>query len=193
MQTLNIRVTGINSLLTNNPQTTDPLNVYAKEMKKITAKRNRQDEDYLNMRKLEMEAKLYFDEDGVFVPSTWLTAAIAGNSWNTIKVKKADIRSSVFPTTDKLRLNYRGKENVKTMTDVAHNESFQHIQPLRQGQVRVVKATPKFDDWSFDAELEYDPAIIDEDALLRVLTRAATYGGFGDFRPTFGRASIEVL
>lgn len=62
---------------------------------------------------------------------------------------------------------------------------------LPQKDVRVEKFMPIFHDWSFDATLEYDDAVLDRDALRRVVTHAARYGGFGDFRPTFGRADVE--
>lgn len=191
---LNATFTGINPLLLNNPQTVDRFNHYAKAMKRINDKKTRRtDDDYLELADLEMRAKLYFDEEiGVYVPSTWVSAAIASNSFKTVKVSKDSIRAGVFTTADKLPLTYRGKDKVKTEEDLVRNPLFRHKMLLPQGQVRVAKTAPIFHDWSFAAALEYDDSIIDQDSMTRVLTHVARYGGFGDFRPTFGRATVEV-
>ena len=63
---------------------------------------------------------------------------------------------------------------------------------LPQGGVRVPKHCPIFHDWSFEFGIDYDDTVLDEDDLLALLKQAAYYGGFGDFRPTFGRCTVEV-
>jgi hypothetical protein len=147
------------------------------------------DEDLLELRRLEVESKLYLDPDiGVYIPATWITAALTGTSWNLVKVKKADIRSSVLPTESRIRLRYRDEDKVKTRTDVSCNPSFVRTMLLRQGQVKLAKVTPIFHDWSFESAVEFDPGLIDRATLVTLFTHAATYGGFGDFRPTYGRA-----
>ena len=55
-----------------------------------------------------------------------------------------------------------------------------------------MKAVPIFHNWSFSTEIEYDDKIIDPHSIQSVIERASKYGGFGDFRPTFGRAVAEV-
>lgn len=193
IKTLNTTFKGIDTLLMNNPQTTDPLNKYSKAMKVITAKRKKQDDDILEMRRLEMVAKLYWcDEVGVYVPSSWVMAMLCGNSWTRAKIKKADIRAAVFATQWKLPLDYKGKRRVKSPTDIVDDESFQCIKSLKQGQVRVVKATPMFTDWAFTCALEYDDSIISTSELIGLIEYGAKFGGFGDFRPTYGRAVPEI-
>lgn len=56
----------------------------------------------------------------------------------------------------------------------------------------IAKSFPIFHEWSFQTELEYDDKIIDPDSMERIISHAAKYNGFGDFRPTFGRATVEV-
>ena len=64
---------------------------------------------------------------------------------------------------------------------------------LKQGQVRVVKAVPIFHKWSFSTRVEFDDKLVDESSLVDIIKHASLYGGFGDFRPTFGRAQAEVV
>jgi hypothetical protein len=193
IKTMKITFKGIDGLLLNNPQTTDPLNKFAKEMKKLTSKRKKQDEDILEMRRIEMRAKLYWDDEvGVFVPSSWVMAMLCANSWTRAKIKKADIRAAVFASEWKLPLSYKGKRGVKSPIDIVDNEDFQCIKSLKQGQVRVVKATPIFTDWSFTSTIEYDESMVSTDELVGLIEYGSKFGGFGDFRPTYGRAVPEI-
>lgn len=187
-------VTGVAPLLQNNPQTVDRFNAYSQAMARINAKKTkRTDDDFHELQDIEVRAKLYFDAElGVYVPATWIAASIAANSFRTVKTSKADIRAAVFTTAFKLPLNYAGKDKVRTEDDIVGNPLFRTKLTLKQGQVRVVKAAPIFRDWSFSFGLEYDDKIIDPQSLQYVIEYAAKYGGYGDFRPTFGRAEAKV-
>ena len=189
-----VKIIGINYLLQNNPQTVDRFNKYAKKMAAINAKKTRRtDDDYIELRKIEVESKMYFDESlGIYVPSTWLAEAIAVNAYRVAKISKADIRGALFTVQDKCKLTYDKMNLVKTPHDIIGNSAFHHIATLKQGLPRVVKAFPIFKNWSFECGLVFDDKIIDPDSLKRIIDHAATYGGFGDFRPTFGRAKAEV-
>lgn len=194
MRNATVTVTGVTPLLMNNPQTVDRFNRFAKRISAINAKKTRRtDDDYLEVRDLEMESKVYFDaDDGVFVPSSWVAEAIACSAFKVAKISRADIRGALFTTESKLRLNYRDSDKVKGINDIVKNEAFRICLTLPQGQVRVVKAFPIFHKWSFSTDLEFDDKIIDPDSLTRIIQHTAKYGGFGDFRPTFGRATAEV-
>lgn len=187
-------INGIAPLLLNNPQTVDIFNKYAKKIKVLTAKgKQRTDEDYLEIRNLEMRSKIYWDSElHIYVPSRWMAAALAKVSFKQAKISKAEFRGGVFMKGDKYKLHYRGERAVKGREDVEMNEDFRQIMLLPQGQIRVAKAVPIFHDWSFSGELEYDDKVVDPDTLERLIVQAAHYGGFGDFRPTFGRANAEV-
>jgi hypothetical protein len=194
IRTIQVTITGVSPLLQNNPQTVDRFNPYSRAMARINARKTkRTDDDYLELRDLEMRAKIYWDDAlGIHIPSTWLTAAIAKNSFKICKVSKDGIRGAVFATEDRLPLVYRDMKKVKTPEDIVKNDAFRLMMTLRQGQVRVCKAVPIFHDWSFTCGLDFDDKEIDPADLERVLQHAAKYGGFGDFRPTFGRALASI-
>lgn len=191
---MHVAIQAINPLLQNNPQTVDRFNPYTKQMAKINAKKTRRtDEDYRDLQNLEVRAKIFWDDGiGIYVPSSWLMAAIAATSFKKAKVSKADVRGSVFATEDKIPLTYRGQNKVKTPDDIVGNPDFRINLTLKQGQVRVVKAAPIFHQWSFKTAIEFDDNLIDAESLQDIIKHAAMYGGFGDFRPTFGRAQAEI-
>ena len=195
IQQARIVVTGISPLLQNNPQTVDPFNHYAKAKKAITNKRTaKTDDDLLELGNLETESKLYFDDEiGVYIPATWITEAIICTGFSVAKIGRAKMRGGLFATEPKIKLKYRGMNKVKTITDVVMNPEFRHRMLLKQGQVRVPKDAPIFHDWSFETAVEFDDTVVDMGSLRRIVERAAKYGGFGDFRPTFGRANAEVM
>jgi hypothetical protein len=194
MQTASVNIAGVSPLLLNNPQTVDRFNKFSKKIAAITAKRtSRTDEDHLELRRLEVESKLYFDDAlGVYVPSTWLLEAIVKNSFKVAKVGMSRARGGVFMTASKCKLNFAGMEKVKTVDDIVLNDEFHRIMNIPQGQVRLIKACPSFVDWSFTAVIEFDDSIIDARAITRTVEHASRYNGFGDFRPTFGRATGTV-
>lgn len=188
-----VKFNGISPLLLNNPQMVDVFNKYSKEMKKITNKRSKTEEDHLDISNIEMKAKIYWDDElGIYVPSRWLLAAFAKISFKTVKVSKDNIRASVFVVEDKAKLSYKGINNVKTAVDVTDNGLFRHRMILPQQKIRIAKTTPIFHDWSFEFNIEYDDKIIDESSIKQLLEHMGKYGGFGDFRPTFGRALAVV-
>lgn len=194
MRNATVAVTGVTPLLMNNPQTVDRFNKFAKRMAAINAKKTRRtDDDYLELRDIEVESKVYFnEEDGIYVPATWLGEAIASAAFKVAKISRADIRGALFTTEDKLKLTFRDSDKVKSVEDIVKNPAFRICLTLPQGQVRVVKAFPIFHKWSFSTSVEFDDKIIDPDSLTRIIMHTAKYGGFGDFRPTFGRAVAEV-
>lgn len=189
-----ISIAGISPLLQNNPQTVDPFNPYAKAMKAITNKRSgKTEDDLIELGNIEARAKLYFDDQvGVYVPARWLTEAIVTAAFGTIKIGKDKMRGGVFSTEDKIALHYDGIDKVKTADDVVYNPKFRLRMGLPQGKVRVPKDFPIFHGWSFGTVIEFDDTVADLNGIKRIVEKTAKYVGFGDFRPTFGRAIAEV-
>ena len=195
IQNIKAKIIGTTPLLQSNPQCVDRFNPFTKEIARINAKKTRRtDEDYRQLADLEIRSKVHWDEEDkqVFVPSSWVLAAICKNSFTLAKLSKDKIRGSVFATDNKLPLAYRDMNKVKELDDIVGNQVFRHPMNLKQGQVRILKYIPIFHEWSFDVELEFEDTQMDGDDLKRIIEYSAAYGGFGDFRPTFGRARAEV-
>jgi len=63
-QKLNVRLTGLNGTIMHSGQMADPLNKFAKQLKALSGKRKKSDEDLEAMAKIEFLGSLYVDEDG---------------------------------------------------------------------------------------------------------------------------------
>ena len=193
METINYKFSG-QILLMNNPQTVDPFNSYARQRKVLTSKKQKTDEDLLELRNIDVLSKLYWDDEiGVYIPTTWVTASIGQNSYALAKTKRADIRASVFPTEGHCKLFYEGHQRIKGMDDIAKDSRFVKTMLLKQGQVKVAKCAPVFKNWHFSGSIEFDPNMIDRRSLIQLMEHGAKFGGFGDFRPTYGRATFEEV
>lgn len=194
MKTLKYKITGVRPLLINNPQCADPLNKYSKLKKPLTSNKKKTDEDYAEIAELDMRSKIYWDDElGIYVPSTWIMAALGAVSFSTCKVSKKAIRSGLFMVEDKLKLSYKYQRTVKEKSDIVLNQDFRHKMILPQGQVRLAKVFPIFFDWSFEGSVEFDESITTERDLINMFNKCCKYGGFGDFRPTFGTALFEKV
>ena len=195
MESIKGRITGTNPLLVNNPQTVDPLNPYMVAMKKFTGnKAKKTEESYREKNRIECESRLYFDDAlKVYVPSDWVLASLCGVGFKMKKISKAMIRSAVFPTEPKLKLYYEGMERVKGIRDISTSDEFRKLLLLKQGQVKVPKCSPIFNNWHFDFEIEFDPSVLDRVDIVEMFDQAARYGGFGDFRPSYGRAVFSEI
>lgn len=193
IQQARIIVTGIGPLLQNNPQTVDPFNRYSKMKKPLTSKKAKTEEDLIELGNLDTESKLFFDPQiGVYVPTKWLTEQIVTSAFGIIKVGKDKMRGGIFATEDKAKLTYEGMNKVKAISDVVYDPQFRHRMILPQQNIRIAKDFPIFNNWSFSTVLEFDDTVVDLTGLTSIVKRSAMYVGFGDFRPTFGRAKAEV-
>lgn len=194
IETINFEVKGLpgGQLLMNNPQCVDPLNAYSKSAKEITSRKKKSDADHLRLREIETEAKCFWDDSlGIYVPSRWITASIANSAFAVAKIAKAKIRSSVFPTEERIKLHYEGEREIAAVSQVYANGHYV-TQNLKQGQVSITKCHPAFRGWSFKTQLEIDTEILNFSDIKRIAEYASRYVGWGDFRPTFGRADVVL-
>lgn len=56
LEELKIKIVGISPLLMHNGQTSDPLNRFSKQLKAVSSKRKKSDEDYEEMARIEWHA-----------------------------------------------------------------------------------------------------------------------------------------
>jgi hypothetical protein len=188
-----IKIQGVSPLLQNNPQTVDPFNRFAKAKKVITNKKAKTDDDLIELGNLEVESKVFFDDElGVYVPATWLTESVVTKAFAIAKISKDKMRGGLFATESKLKLQYRDMDKVQAIQDIVANPVFRHNMILPQQNVRIAKNFPIFHKWSFETILEFDDYVVDFGSLKNIIQTVAKYGGYGDFRPTFGRAFAEV-
>jgi len=184
-QQLKFRVRGVCPLLMHNGQLADPLNKFAKAMKKISGKRGKTDEDFAELARIEFLGSLYTDKTGKPVlPGELIEATIVKGAKQKKKGPKAKAGIIVDGNAP---LIYSGP---KTAEQLVKDDSFRLATPVKVQQSRVVRTRPKFDEWECEFTVHYLPDQVDTDDLKDWLEVAGRVCGFGDWRPRYGRFEV---
>lgn len=190
MKLLNIKITGTRPFLSHNDTLSDPLNPLTKYHKSLSSKRKKTDEDYALLAESQLVTSCYYDEQLGFVMNGEMIEACIKSGAKLNKLGKVIDRAImltdvVFPMTIK---NYPANPQ-----ELAKNPDFIYAKSVKIGTARVMSYRPIFRDWSVEFGLMFDEEQITKEELLMVLENAGNLCGVGDWRPRFGRFSVEVI
>jgi len=185
LQTINVSIRGLSPLLMHNGQTADPLNTFSKQLKAVSGKRKKTEEDYAEMSRIEWHAGLYTNREGfLIIPSTILEASIQDGAKKS-KLGKA-FKSAVFVNDDAvLEIG-----NKKKAAELWGDDKYRDVRGVRVGQARIMRTRPVFHDWACSFEVYYDDEQVNVSDVSRALLDAGSKCGVGDFRPKFGRFEV---
>jgi hypothetical protein len=188
MQTLVIRITGISPLLMHNARFANPLDPATKAHKTLTSKRKKTDEDHFAIAKSEFLGSIYHDnETGVYLPGINMEACL----FEAAKMQKLGKTSkrSLLVLNDKIKIQYSGP---KTPEKLYEDSTFVDVRAVKVGMSKLMRYRPKFAEWSAEFQLSFNPEQIEERDIIRILEDAGSLVGVGDYRPRFGKFSVEV-
>lgn len=188
METIKFKIRGITPLLMHSSQLSDPLNMYARDLKKITSKRKKTDDDYADMSSIEMMGGLYWsNEHGLHVPGENIEASLIAAS----KFKKLGTTFKRAAQVYELACPLMGTGAPKTPQDIAKNPDFKFVKSVKVGTSRVMRTRPIFHNWELSFSVLYDQNQIERDDIIEAANAAGVMVGIGDWRPRFGK--FEVL
>lgn len=187
-------IKGVAPLMMHNGQLADPMNKYAIAIKKISSKRNKTDEDYIEIAHLEFLGGMYYDKTiGVYIPVENIDAMVR----DAAKLKKlgTSVQRGVQCDGFILPLEYVGPRDPEVMWDTTE---FRDVRGIKNGASggRVMRCRPLFREWSLTFTLTYEKTQINEENLRQCVEDAGKYIGLGDYRPgspkggRFGRFDI---
>lgn len=180
-----LTIVGTSPLLMHSARLSNPLDSSARAMKKISAKRNKTEEDYVHLAELEFGGGLYHDSDiGPFMPGPNIVRCLVDAGRKRKLGQK--VTQAVFVETPVNPLQYNGPRDVKGLWE---NVNFRHEASVKVGTSRVIRTRPQFTQWATAAVLNVDTEILDADDLAQIVEIAGSVIGLGDWRPTFGRFS----
>jgi len=183
-QALTYQIRGLCPILLHNGQTADPLNHYAKEIKKIASKRNKTDADIEQMMMLEWQAGLYIENKAVVIPDTVLLGMITAAAK---KIKKGPQAKSGIFIQGNFPLQYEGPKNLEKLWQ---DEKFRLTVKVTVNRSSIMRTRPKFDKWSLGFPVEIDTTLINESDLTDILKIGGKQIGLGDWRPRYGRFEV---
>lgn len=193
MQTLKIKITGDSALLMNKDTLSDPLNPKTQEIKVLTSKRKKVEEDHLQIAELQYKASAYYDESiGLYMPGAMFKASMVTGA--KLQRLGATFKRAVIVLEDQIPLQYEGPRELNALWE---NKDFVDVRSVGVQSARLMRYRPKVRNWSATATVLFSPEMVEEADLLRALDNAGMFAGVGDFRPecggNFGRYSVEVL
>ena len=187
LETIKVEITGTRPLLMHSDKFADPLNPLTKAHKELTGKRKKTDEDHEAIARSEWIGGMYIDEKGPYLPGVNVEAAlIAGAKLSKLGTQ---LKRSVEIMDEKCHLIFDGPKSPDALWDAG----FYDARSVKVGTARLMRYRPMFRNWAASCEIAYDPESINRDQIIKCFEDGGTYCGVGDYRPKFGRFSVEVM
>lgn len=191
MKSLHYKVEGISTLLMHSDVTANPLHPFTKELKLLTGKRKKTDEDYIKIAETEFIASLYWKKNfGYFMPAKNVDATLLASSkmfkQGTLWKQAAFVESDspfIFP-----------QNNLSPLELFQFNEGeYADYQTVKVGTSKTVRCRPAFNVWSFDISIIVDEAKLNEREIDQIVENAGRYVGVCDYRPRYGKFNVKKM
>lgn len=168
----------------------DPTNPLTREIKRIVSKGSKKmtDSDYEQRDRIEWEAGLYWDDDiGLHIPSDNIERCIQLGAQKS-RIGK-DVQAAVFVAEEAVPVQYDGpKDKDKLYAD----GRFILRKGVKVQQSRLIRVRPMVPTgWKISFTVEFDDSIINASAISKAMVDAGALIGLGDWRPKFGRFTVE--
>jgi len=186
MKTAIYTIKGLTPLLMHSERLANPFDDLTKELKAITGKRKKTEDDLFAMARIEYMGGLYFDDDaGVHLPGYNILAAIVGGG----KIHKLGtaVKRAVIVNEDRVPVLYTGPKKPSALFE---NKAFVDMRSVKVGTAKITRCRPKFTEWAATFSVAYDENSIQKSEIDQCLTSAGLMVGLGDYRPRFGRFQV---
>jgi hypothetical protein len=160
-----------------------------KALKEITGRRKKTDEDTLEIRHLEWQGSLYLDDKGrPCIPVDNVLALVIEGARKDKNGKEAE--SGVMPDAgaESFLLEYEGPRDLAALYA---DSRFVDCRGVGVNGKRIMRTRPIFREWKLKIRLIYNEDVIDEATIQQALEMSGERVGLGDYRPRFGRFTVE--
>lgn len=196
---LHVTLTGVSPMIQHNGQLADSLNPITREMKRLTSKKKKTDEDQAALSKLEWYGGLYVDGDlttdnGNIMADDAARIVVDGLAIESMlvkagkKAKNGDAFKAGLLCDGLFPLEYSGPQNINELFNAG-----KHV--LRRGVVvmgkRIIRTRPMFREWKLKLKVQYLPSVLNDNEIYEAFETAGTIVGLLDYRPRFGRFTVE--
>lgn len=186
MKSKTYTIRGITPLMMHSVRLANPFDPLTKEIKTVTGKSKKTDDDLLEVARLEWIGGLYHDDDaGIYVPGYNIFAAIVGGG--KLHRLGSAIQRCALVREDKVPLTFDGPKDPAKLFD---NKRFVDMRSVKVSKGKVMRCRPIFRDWEMTFTLLFDESSLQADDLTRVVRDTGTMIGLGDYRPRFGRFDL---
>lgn len=198
MEQMTLQLTGTAALLMHNNISVDPLDPRTKVLKDYTGKRKKTDDDHLKIRRIEWELGLYYDpEVGPYIPG--VNVEIMLRDAGKLTKDGTNVTRAVVVAAEKLPLKYEGPrgDNGQGVQDL-WEANYKDVRVAGNQANSIIRCRPRFPGpgdrggpWSLTVPIFLEESILDPRELHRISVSAGLMIGLGDYRPRFGRFTVE--
>lgn len=183
------KLVGTRPLIMHNIQLADPTNKWTREIAAITKKpkKEKTEEDAIELLKLEWFGGLYLSTQGVIgIPEDNLLKVAIEGARKTKKGKQAE--AGLVGSEPFFPLKYKGPADPEELYEQGtHNL----LKAVRIGQSRIMRMRPIFYHWELPFSFDIATDVLDVTTVREGLEKAGMLVGMGDFRPRYGRFTVE--
>jgi hypothetical protein len=168
----------------------NPLNPIVKEQKKISGKRGKTEADLEELARLEFIGGIYYSNNsGVILPAEVLEAAINGGAR---KFKEGMSAKAGLVVMEHAKLEFDGDDLTPQELYDDKDNRFKFQKMVTVSRARILRTRPIFNDWSANIEVTYEDTVCDTSQVYKWLKKAGEIVGLCDWRPRYGRFSVEA-
>lgn len=189
MNTIKFHLEGTRPLMMHSDRFANPLDPDGQNHKEITAKRKKTDEDQRFLMRSDWMGALYYKEKtGIYIPGQNIYATL----FNAAKLRKLGVhfKRAVYYPEDAISLQHEGPKDPNKLYELPE---FRDIRGVVIGGKRIMRCRPIFQDWALDVSIPLDVDMLNPKELIAIAKDAGDLIGLCDYRPRFGRFSVEVV
>jgi hypothetical protein len=187
MQNISFVATGISPLLMHSDRFANPLDPATKAHKELTGKRKKTDADHEDIAKSEWFGSLYHDPDiGIYIPGQNIDAALV----EAAKLRKLGkhIKRAAMVLEDRVKLRYEGARDPEKLFN---DPQFVDVRGVKVAMAKLMRCRPRFNKWSIEFSVILDEELMNPDELRGIVADAGRMVGLCDYRPRFGKFTVE--
>lgn len=191
MRKFRIRIEGVpgTALLTHNERLANPSDALAIQMKEITSKRTKTDDDRAELARLEFEGGLYLTDDGKPGIPTWNVFRSFQDGAKLNKLGRAVERSVIMLGVDIVPIVHDGPATPEAMFKAGCYDQ----RSVKVGMQKVTRTRPVFRNWNVTVESALDTEVLRVEDFRMVIANAGQMAALGDYRPRFGRFDLAGM
>ena len=179
-------IRGVRPLVMHNARLSDPLNEWARSVAEISKKRNKTEDDLMELARREWFGGLYLNAKGEpIIPESNLERMLRDAAAKTKRGK--DVQSSLI-VIEPAVLKYTGPKDAEAMWA---SGNYVLRASCKVGQQRVIRSRPCFNEWSLTFVVSFDTTVLEARDVDGFVELAGSRIGCCDWRPKHGRFVME--
>jgi hypothetical protein len=186
-ETIHLLFTGNRPLLMHSGRLADPLDPIVRDLSKITAKRMKTIADHEQIARIEWYGGLWLLDGCPCIPPEAVEASFVDAARSRRKGKQA---SAGMLVDGPALLDYDGP---KDPNELWKDENFRFRHGVRVNNSRTMRTRPRFMNWSVKITATFLPTMLNRTEVIELFQVAGFQEGLGDWRPKFGKFTVEAL